>query len=114
MNARMYAVTPEVEGGLACSCSSTWPHEAGVPLTYLPYPAPQPLEELWRARRPGRRVHVRLSDRPEAGRRGPARRADPRAPWAPGAAVYRTDLIVRSDAPYRTLADTFGGAPAGR
>ena len=29
--------------------------------------------------------------------------------WAAGRAVYRTDLIVRQDAPYRTLEDTFGG-----
>jgi len=29
--------------------------------------------------------------------------------WAEGGAVYRTDLIVREDAPYRTLGDTFGG-----
>jgi ABC-type phosphate/phosphonate transport system substrate-binding protein len=32
-----------------------------------------------------------------------------RAPWAAGRAVYRTDLIVRKEAPYRTLEDTFGG-----
>ena len=46
MNARMYAVTPEVE--------ATWrelleyiTREAGVAFTYMRYPAPQPLEELW-------------------------------------------------------------------
>ena len=33
----------------------------------------------------------------------------PEADWAGGRAVYRTDLIVRNDAPYRTLEDTFGG-----
>jgi ABC-type phosphate/phosphonate transport system substrate-binding protein len=33
----------------------------------------------------------------------------PRAPWAAGRAVYRTDLIVREDAPYERLEDTFGG-----
>jgi ABC-type phosphate/phosphonate transport system substrate-binding protein len=33
----------------------------------------------------------------------------PRAPWAAGRPVYRSDLIVRQDSPYRTLADTFGG-----
>jgi ABC-type phosphate/phosphonate transport system substrate-binding protein len=33
----------------------------------------------------------------------------PRAPWAAGRAVYRTDLIVREDAPYQRLEDTFGG-----
>jgi len=36
----------------------------------------------------------------------------PRARWAAGKAVYRSDLIVRENAPYRTLADTFGGRAA--
>ncbi len=33
----------------------------------------------------------------------------PRAAWASGRPVYRSDLIVRDDAPFRTLEDTFGG-----
>jgi ABC-type phosphate/phosphonate transport system substrate-binding protein len=33
----------------------------------------------------------------------------PRSPWADGRALYRTDLIVRLDTPYRNLEDTFGG-----
>ena len=33
----------------------------------------------------------------------------PRADWAGGRPVYRSDLIVREDAPYRKLEDTFGG-----
>ncbi len=33
----------------------------------------------------------------------------PRAAWAQGRAVYRTDLIVRQDSPYRSLEETFGG-----
>jgi ABC-type phosphate/phosphonate transport system substrate-binding protein len=33
----------------------------------------------------------------------------PAAAWAEGRAVYRSDLIVRSDSRYRTLPDTFGG-----
>jgi ABC-type phosphate/phosphonate transport system substrate-binding protein len=32
----------------------------------------------------------------------------PRAAWAGGRPLYRTDLIVREDAPFRTLEDTFG------
>jgi ABC-type phosphate/phosphonate transport system substrate-binding protein len=32
----------------------------------------------------------------------------PQADWAAGRAVYRTDLIVRRDGPYRTIEDTFG------
>src|SRR5438105_11419056 len=33
----------------------------------------------------------------------------PHVDWAAHRAVYRSDLIVREDAPYRTLEDTFGG-----
>ena len=33
----------------------------------------------------------------------------PHAAWAAHRAVYRTDLIVRADSPYRSLEDTFGG-----
>ena len=46
VNARMYAVTPHVEARwLALLDHITC--EAGVNFTYLPYPAPQPLERLW-------------------------------------------------------------------
>ena len=46
MNARMYAVTPAVEAawqGLLEHITTT----AGVPMHYVSYPAPQPLETLW-------------------------------------------------------------------
>ncbi len=33
----------------------------------------------------------------------------PRAPWAEGRPLYRSDLIVRADSPWATLEDTFGG-----
>jgi ABC-type phosphate/phosphonate transport system substrate-binding protein len=33
----------------------------------------------------------------------------PQVPWAQGRAVYRSDLIVRSNSPYQRLEDTFGG-----
>ena len=32
----------------------------------------------------------------------------PAVPWSNGEAVYRTDLIVRADAPYEALKDSFG------
>ena len=75
---------------------------------------------------PGSRLRddVRLPDRPEA-RRGRADGVEPfphsfaevvpiaapipAAPWAAGRPVYRSDLIVRADRPFRTLEDTFGG-----
>jgi ABC-type phosphate/phosphonate transport system substrate-binding protein len=107
-NARMYAVTPEVEGRwrelLACVAQ-----DAGVELSYVPYPAPQPLEDLWKRQDLGAvfmcGFPVALGVAPVIPLAAPI----PRAPWAHGRAVYRTDLIVRADAPYRTLEDTFGG-----
>jgi ABC-type phosphate/phosphonate transport system substrate-binding protein len=108
MNARMYAVTPEVEG-LWRTLLEHISREADVALDYFPYPAPQPLEALWS--RPdlgavfmcGYPIATRLA------RVVPLAAPVPRASWAEGRAVYRTDLIVREDAPYRTLEDTFGG-----
>lgn len=104
----MYAVTPEVESawrGLLARVAA----EADVALDYLPYPAPQPLEHLWS--RPdlgavlmcGYPIALRLAQVQ------PLAAPIPRVHWAEGRAVYRTDLIVREDAPYRQLEDTFGG-----
>jgi ABC-type phosphate/phosphonate transport system substrate-binding protein len=108
MNARMYAVTPEVEDawrGLLERITA----EAGVALRYVSYPAPKPMEDLWR--RPdlgcvfmcGYPIALKLA--PVV----PIASPIPCADWAGGRAVYRSDLIVRADAPYATLEDTFGG-----
>jgi ABC-type phosphate/phosphonate transport system substrate-binding protein len=107
MNARMYAVTPEVEAAWRTLLEHIT-HEAEVPLDYLPYPAPQPLERLWS--RPDLGA-VFMCGYPIALKLAPVvpiAAPIPRARWAEGRAVYRTDLIVREDASYRTLADTFG------
>ncbi len=107
-NARMYAVTPEVE---ACwrELLAHVARDAGVELTYVPYPAPQPLEDLWKREDLGAvfmcGFPIALGLAPVMPLAAPM----PRAPWAQGRAVYRTDLIVRADAPYRTLEDTFTG-----
>jgi hypothetical protein len=104
----MYAVTSEVE--------SAWREllqriaaEAAVALDYLPYPAPQPLEHLWSRPDLGAVLMcgypIALGLTPVQ----PIAAPIPRTPWAAGRAVYRTDLIVREDAPYSRLEDTFGG-----
>jgi ABC-type phosphate/phosphonate transport system substrate-binding protein len=108
MNARMYAVTPEVERGWQALLEHV-ALEAGVELSYLPYPAPQPLEPLWARADLGL---VFMCGYPIAQQLAPVvpiAAPIPRAPWAQGDAVYRTDLIVRQDSPYRSLEDTFGG-----
>jgi ABC-type phosphate/phosphonate transport system substrate-binding protein len=108
MNARMYAVTPRVE--------ATWrtlleriTAAAGASFEYIAYPAPQPLETLWA--RPdlgcvfmcGYPVALQLANVV------PLAAPIPRAAWAAGRPVYRSDLIVRTDAPFQTLEDTFRG-----
>jgi ABC-type phosphate/phosphonate transport system substrate-binding protein len=107
-NARMYAVTAAVEASWRALLAHV-AVDAGVRLDYLPYPAPRPLEDLWS--RPDLAAvfmcgfPVALGLAPVIPLAAPI----PRLEWAGGRAVYRTDLIVRADAPYRTLEDTFGG-----
>jgi len=108
MNARMYAVTPQVEAAWQ-SLLAHVASDAGVPLDYLPYPAPQPLEQLWTRADLGA---VLMCGYPIALKLAavlPIAAPIPQAAWAQGRAVYRTDLIVRADSPYGTLEDTFGG-----
>jgi len=103
----MYSVTPAVE--------RHWQHlithvarEAEVALDYLPYPAPQPLEALWNRPDVG---CVLMCGYPIAMRLAPVipiAAPIPAMPWAQGRPVYRSDLIVRADAPFQTLEDTFG------
>ena len=107
-NARMYAVTPDVES-LWRDLLSRIAATAEVGLDYLPYPAPRPLEELWS--RPDLGA-VLMCGYPIALRLAPVQPIAspiPRASWAKGRAVYRTDLIVRQEARYERLEDTFGG-----
>lgn len=107
-NARMYAVTPEAEAAWR-ELIARVAAEAGVALDYVPYPAPQPLEELWR--RPdlgavqmcGYPIAMRLSDVV------PLAAPIPDAEWAEGRAVYRSDLIVRADSKFTKFSGTFGG-----
>jgi ABC-type phosphate/phosphonate transport system substrate-binding protein len=103
----MYSVTPEVE--------QTWrallahvAHDAEAPLSYVPYSAPQPLEALWSRPDLGAvfmcGYPIALGLAPVVPLAAPI----PSAPWAAGRPVYRSDLIVRENAPYSTLEDTFG------
>lgn len=104
----MYSVTPEVESAWRQLLARV-AEEADAALDYLPYPAPQPLEHLWS--RPDLAC-VLMCGYPIALQLAPVQPIAapiPRAPWAEGRAVYRTDLIVRQDAPYEKLEDTFGG-----
>jgi ABC-type phosphate/phosphonate transport system substrate-binding protein len=107
MNARMYAVTPAVEAAWR-SLLDEVTRTARVEFSYFPYPAPQPLEKLWARADLGAvfmcGYPIALALSPVI----PIAAPIALAPWAQGRAVYRTDLIVREEAPYRTLEDTFG------
>lgn len=107
-NARMYAVGPEAE--------ATWEsliahvaRDADAPLEYASYAAPQPLEQLWRRADLG---CVQMCGYPIAKKVAdvvPLVSPVPAVPWAQGEAVYRTDLIVRKNARYKSITDTFSG-----
>lgn len=107
-NARMYAVTAAVEAAWR-SLLDEIAREAGVALTYVSYPAPLPLEELWKRADLGAVFMCGFPIALELAPVVPLAAPIPRAAWAQGRAVYRTDLIVRTEAPYRTLEETFGG-----
>ncbi|MGE0717687.1 MAG: phosphate/phosphite/phosphonate ABC transporter substrate-binding protein [Alphaproteobacteria bacterium] len=108
MNARMYSVTPAAEAAWR-SLLEHVADDAGIPLDYVPYPAPQPLEALWER---DDLAMVFMCGYPFA-RLYP--HAQPIAapvlalPWAEGRPVYRSDFVVRADSPHRRLEDTFGG-----
>ena len=107
-NARMYAVSPDAEAAWK-SLIAHVAEDAGTSFPYLAYDAPQPLESLWRradigcVQMCGYAISLNIADVV------PLASPVPAAPWARGAAVYRSDLIVRKDTPYRVLADTFNG-----
>lgn len=107
-NARMYAVSPEAEAAWQDLVAHV-AEDAGISFVYQPYPAPQPLEDLWRRADIG---CVQMCGYPIALNVAdviPLASPIPAAPWSEGKPVYRTDLVVRTDAPYKVLADTFGG-----
>ena len=83
--------------------------DAGTSFTYQEYPAPRPLEDLWRRADIG---CVQMCGYPIARKVAevvPLASPIPAASWAGGKAVYRSDLIVRADAPYSSLEETFSG-----
>ncbi len=107
-NARMYAVTPDAEAAWRTLIERV-ATEAGVALTYTPYPAPQPLERLWSRADLGCVFMCGYPIALQLAEVVPLAAPIPAVDWARGRAVYRSDLIVRADAPYRRLEDSFSG-----
>jgi ABC-type phosphate/phosphonate transport system substrate-binding protein len=106
-NARMYAVTPAVE--------DTWrrlleriANAAELPLQYVVYPAPQPLERLWSRSDLGCVFMCGYALTLGLGHVAPIAAPIPSAAWARGRPVYRSELIVSKTARFRRLEDSFG------
>jgi ABC-type phosphate/phosphonate transport system substrate-binding protein len=109
VNARMYSPVP----GAAAAWGRLFAWlaaETGVPLETLDHPAPRPIAELWA--RPDLACAFMCGlpfaeEARETGSPRPVVAAPVRT--AERAATYRTLFVVRADAPFRTLEDTFGG-----
>jgi ABC-type phosphate/phosphonate transport system substrate-binding protein len=106
-NARMYSATPRVKD--AWNRLLQWVlDDAALPWQVIDYAAPAPLNALWARDDLGLAMMCGL----------PFSQREPRAQLvaAPipsparyeARAVYCTDIVVRADAPYRSLQDTFG------
>lgn len=107
-NARMYSATPSVKSDWNELLAWTLAR-AGLACEVIDYDAPAPLAALWARNDLGLAMMCGLpfAQRPErpmliaAPIPSPARYG--------GQAVYFTDIVVRTNSPYRTLEDTFGG-----
>ncbi len=108
VNARMYAVTPDVAADWRTLFARV-ADEAGVALTYLDHVAPAPLEDLWSRDDLGA---VFMCGFPFASAEPQPQLLAAPVPLSPrycGEPGYCTDFVVREDRPFRTLQDCFGG-----
>jgi ABC-type phosphate/phosphonate transport system substrate-binding protein len=106
-NARMYSVSARV-GELWRQLLTGIAEEAHVPLAYVEHPAPQPLDELWRRHDKGA---VFMCGLPFARSEAPPEIVAapvPRPGSFGGQPTYWSELVVREDSRFHTLADTFG------
>jgi ABC-type phosphate/phosphonate transport system substrate-binding protein len=108
-NARMYAVTPAVEAAWTELLRRVVDDAGTGPLDYLPYPAPQPLEALWRRPDLGCALMCGYPIALGLAAVTPIAAPVPSAAWAAGRPVYRSDLVVAAESRFGTLVDTFGG-----
>ena len=106
-NARMYAVTPRIEQAWQALIGHI-AKDSGVDLTYAPYPAPQPLEVLWRRDDIGCAFMCGFPIALKLANVTPLASPIPAMAWAQGRAVYRSDFIVRTDSAITTFEESFG------
>lgn len=107
-NARMYSATPSVKADWKTLLAWVLAR-AGLPWDLLDYDAPAPLSELWARNDLGLAMMCGLPFAQRGERPTLVAAPIPSPARYGGKPVYFTDIVVRADAPYRTLEDTFGG-----
>ena len=106
-NARMYSVTPAV--AQAWRELLTWVlARAALPWSVLDYPAPRPLNELWQRDDLGCALMCGLARTVSFPRAALIVAPVVDEPRYGGTPIYFTDIVVRADASYSSLEDTFG------
>jgi ABC-type phosphate/phosphonate transport system substrate-binding protein len=106
-NARMYSVSPAV--AQAWQRLLTWMlARAALPWSVLDYPAPRPLNELWRRDDLGCALMCGLARAVSFPRAALIVAPVVDEPRYGGAPIYFTDIVVRADSSYGSLEDTFG------
>jgi ABC-type phosphate/phosphonate transport system substrate-binding protein len=106
-NARMYSVTPAA--AQAWRELLTWVlARAALPWSVLDYPAPRPLNALWQRDDLGCALMCGLARAVSFPRAVLIVAPVVDEPRYGGAPIYFTDIVVRADASYGSLEDTFG------
>ena len=110
-NARMYSVSPRVKH--AWQRLLRWVlNDAALPWEVIAYDAPAPLGALWARDDLGLAMMCGLPCALRTPRPQVIAAPIPSPARYQGLARYCTDLVVRADAPFRRLEDTFGGIAA--
>ena len=107
-NARMYS-TGAAQAGNAWTSLLNWVvAHADAPLEVLDYPPPKPLDALWARADLGCTFMCGLPYARDPRPLTPIIAPVVRGARYQGRPIYFTDIVVRTDSPYRTLEDTFG------
>ena len=103
-NARMYGAAPAAAAAWR-RLLETALARAGLDWPVIDHPPPAPIDTLWERADIG---CVFMCGLPFSRRRPRPMAIAAPIPAAEGRPIYRTDFVVRADAPFRTLEDTFG------
>jgi len=107
-NARMYSATPAVKADWKALLAWVLAR-ADLPWDLIDYDAPAPLSVLWARNDLGLAMMCGLPFAQRGERPTLVAAPIPLPARYGGKPVYFTDIVVRADAPFRTLEDTFGG-----